>query len=116
METECHICHKTYPHQLEKCSVCGEPTCKDHFACHNDVVALFAARYVFLHVGPLCPPCESEYKSRTNKRYCRVCFEHEVWAVDHEFMDSLGTLSYLFNQYKFEAMKSCLPDCDQNPA
>lgn len=106
MEVKCHICGKVYPYQLETCSVCGKPTCKHCFACEQDVVSLFDARYIYLHVGPLCPPCESEYKSRISKKYCRVCFEHEVYVVDHEFNDSLCNLSYLLNHYKFEAMKS----------
>lgn len=105
METECHICHKTYAHQLETCSVCGEPTCEHCSACQYDVICLFEARYVFPHVGPLCPLCESEYKSRIDKKYCRVCFEHEVLAVDEEFTDSLATISYLLGEYKFEACK-----------
>jgi hypothetical protein len=102
MDTECHICHKAYAHQLEKCSVCGESTCEHCLAYREDVEALFWARYEYLHVGPMCPPCETECSSRANREYCRACFESQVWAVDCDFTDADRTLSHLFNQYKFE--------------
>jgi len=105
MEVECHICHETYSHQLEACSICGKPTCKRCLAYRDDVEELFWARYVSLHVGPLCSPCESEYKSWVNKEYCRVCFERAVWAVDYEFMDAEATLSHLLDEYKCEQDK-----------
>jgi hypothetical protein len=102
MQVECHLCHKTYSHQLKTCSVCGAPTCEDCLAYREDVEALFWARYESLHVGPMCPPCETEYNSKANREYCRACFESQVWAVNYEFIDADRTLSHLFNQYKFE--------------
>lgn len=71
----------------------------------EDVEALFWARYDSFHVGHTCPTCESEYESRVNREYCRICFESEIWAADHEFMDANATLAYLFNHYKFERYK-----------